>query len=193
MDPIDNLNFGKDSSTKFKLKLDNSKVKLAAPETSEETNSKTFSAKTAIEENRVQKIYPVQKTIREDSRTPFYEEDYYMNNATNYNARLIAQRESLQFDKTFGLDGLYALESTQLKNMQVNVPIVVKASTGQLFYMSNNKLEPGKISAEEFVRMNVNHQNTLFDVDKTGFNSFAPRRRRRGTLKGFKNAKQASN
>ena len=189
MDAIANLNFGRDSSTKFKLKLDNSKVKLAAPETSDERNSKAVSAYTAMEEPRSAKTPLANNAQFDEPRLPYYEEDYYVDSVAGFNARMLAQREGLQFDKTFGLQNLYDLESTQLKNAQMNVPMVLKLGTGQTFYMSNGKLEPTKISAEEFVKMNVNHQNTMFDGEKGGFSSLAPRRRRRGTLKGFKNAK----
>jgi len=189
MDPVANLNFGRDSSTKFKLKLDNSKVKLAAPETSEDSRSKTLSANTATENSRTIKNGQVTVPRHDNPRLPFFEEDYYIDSMLGYNARLLSQRGSLQFDRSFGLEGLCDLEATQLKNMQMNIPVVMRLSTGQLFYTSNSKLEPVKVSAEEFVKMNVHHQNTLFDTEKGGFSNFAPRRRRRGTLKGFKNTK----
>lgn len=193
MDTIDNLNFGKDSSTKFKLKLDNSIVKLALPEAIEETDCRTFSANTQQDETRFQKSPNIPKPIKEDLRLQFYEEDYYLNNIVNYNAKLLSMRESVHFDKCFGMTELYDLESTQLKHMQTSIPVIAKSMTGQTFYLSNNKLEPNKISAEEFVKMNIQHQNTMFDADRQGFNSFAPRRRRRGTLKAFKNARQMIN
>lgn len=192
MDSIANLNFGQDSSTKFKLKLDNSKVKLAAPETSEDSHSKTLSANTVIENTRASKNGQLMVARHDSPRQPFFEEDYYMDSMLGYNARLLAQRGSLQFDRSFGLEQLCDLEATQLKNMQMNIPVVLRLNTGQLFYTSNSKLEPVKVPAEEFVKMNVHHQNTLFDTDKGGFSNFAPRRRRRGTLKGFKNTKSGN-
>ena len=189
MDSVDNLNFRRDSSTKFKLKLDNSIVKLTTVEPVDETHNKTLSANTAVDEIQLGKRIAIQKPPISDSRSPPNEEERYLEYASGYNTRLIAQRESLQFDKTFGLEGLYDLASTQLKAMQTSVPVVLKCGTGQTFYVSNNKMEPKKSTAEDFLKMNVHHQNMLFDTEKGGIGNFAPRRRRRGTLKGFKNAK----
>lgn len=188
MDPIDNLNFRKDSSTKFKLKLDNSKVKLETPETLNDADSKTADDRDQIANPRHPPKEPISKAPFSDQTPLFHDQEHYLDNMANYNARVLAVRESLQFDLAFGMAELYDLESTQLKSMQVNIPVVVKAPTGQSFYLSNNKMEPYKISAEDFVRMNISHQNAVFDTERAGFNSFAPRRRRRGTLKAFKNA-----
>lgn len=193
MDHIDYLNFRKDSSTKFKLKLDNAKLKLTTPEGIEDTDSRTVSGNTIEEEHAIQNFRHETKAPKQVLKPRSASEDAYLDVAQNFNTRMLQKRESLHFNPTFGLEYLYPLESTQLKNMQTQVPVVVKSETGQQFYFSNNKLEPRKVGLEDFIKMNLTNQNAMLSTEKGGFNNFAPRRRRRGTLKAFKNAKMHPN
>ena len=186
MDPIDYLNFGKDSSTKFKLKLDNASLKLASPEMEEDTKSKPVTPSARGDGQLRRKPETGAGRIKRGGMPLYHDQDCYIDDAGDYNARMLAARESVQFEPNFGLSGLYSIESTQLKNMQVSIPVVVKTGTGALFHISNNKLAPRKIPAEEFVRMNLSHQNAMLDTNRNGFSGFATRRRRRRTVKGFK-------
>ena len=186
MNSIDKLNYRKDSSTKIKLKLDNSKVKLTLGEESFNT------AEQETEERVGDQRIPLQSQRREaepeariERPLEFQEEDYYLDNMANYNTRVLEFKQSHSFTPYFGIGELCSLETVMDRNADLRVPVHIKTDHFGIFKVSNKQIEPRRDTVEGFIKMNLTAQKSGYGLSK-GNQIMAHRRRRRGTLKSLK-------
>ncbi len=88
------LNNPKDSSTKIKLKLDNSKVKIEETFQSDKTSATVRTEPGGSVSPRITGLKIRTKNPDTISKIPFYQTDFYVHNALYYNKRIKKMRNN---------------------------------------------------------------------------------------------------
>ena len=174
--------YRQEPSTKIKLRLDNSQLKIAEPPEPQPVPEDTSS------HLRLAKREQPQLFDYKESR--FEEELHmmpsYLDNVANYNKNLAQLRDRLEPLRVQAHANRPTLSSTINSINALQIPVFVRIPNGEVFFGSNEKMEPQITHVSNFINLNV--KNEHISAEKGGFHSFAPRRRRRGTGKALKTA-----
>ena len=174
--------YRQEPSTKIKLRLDNSQLKIAEPPEQPSVSEDISShVKLAKREQPLPFDYKDSRFEEEPHMMPSY-----LDNVANYNKNIALLRDKLEPFRVQAHANRPTLSSTINSINALQIPVFVRIPNGEVFFGSNEKMEPQITHVSNFVNLNV--KNEHMSTEKGGFHSFAPRRRRRGTGKALKSA-----
>ncbi len=185
MNANDSSVYRQEPSTKIKLRFDNSQLKIdeaPAPEPAPLHGNLTNSSHVPRLGKRPEHITPFDYN-HINAEEDFYMQALYMENMASYNRSLMINREKLEnLRNQFGVSRP-VLSGTITSINASQIPVFIRTSDGEVYYGSNDKIEPQITHVSNFVNLNVKNEHMGASSEKGSFHTFAPRRRRRGTGK----------
>ncbi len=180
-----------ETSTIIKLKLDNSRLKIAEPR--EENPMPSLS-----EDKKVTQIKRISKktghAVPLNSDNTIFEKDFqssedYLENAASFNKNLDSVREKLESFRDQLVKTRPSLSGPMTSINASQIPVLIRIPNGGVFYGSNDKMEPQITHVSSFVNLNIKTEHSEVRGERSGFRSFTPRRRRRGVHNPLKMVK----
>ena len=179
--PNEGVNYSKETSTKIKLKFDQSTIQIAEHKRNDKMKS--------LEEHLVPKhVIEGKETTPHYENPPVQEKIYpeydlsYMSKVQHLNLDILDLRNRLSYSRKHNIETRTAISNNQFITSH-QLPLFIQTQDGSLFYDGNDKLEPKSIPCANFIELNIKNQHGLIGNERNGNIPFAPRRRRRGTGK----------
>ena len=165
------------SSTRFKLTSNHSLIRLSDDENSCLSTGKGLkSGESSVSQITLPNSDSNYSSHRLINDPLFTEKDYFLEEAEDYNRKLLHTRQSWSFDKLMGADQLYSLSKIKAEEDGSLIPVILKLETGEVFRYSRDPTPFQQVSLNRFIHLNDEMEKKNQEMAKK---SIIPKRRRR--------------